>query len=77
MLPATGLRSVASFELLFIDTEVESRMEEHEERRTMTPREIVSRSERLVACKELLREEKELTKLRDQLSALPRIKVEL
>jgi hypothetical protein len=44
-----------------MDTEVESRMEEHEERQTMTPHEIVSQREWLVARKE----EKE--KLRHQL----------
>jgi predicted dithiol-disulfide oxidoreductase (DUF899 family) len=63
-----------------MDTEVESRMEEHEERQTMTPHETVSQREWLVARKELLKKEKELTKLRDQLSAqqraLPWVKVE-
>jgi predicted dithiol-disulfide oxidoreductase (DUF899 family) len=47
---------------------------------TMTPHEIVSQKEWLVARKALLMKEKELTKLRDQLSeerrALPWVKVE-
>ena len=63
-----------------MNTELDSRIEALEGRQTTTPHEIVSQKEWLLVRKELLTKEKELTKLRDQLSAerraLPWVKVE-